>query len=482
VGLFERVLLRVLRKRLEASMVDSNPLMLQDVTIIIDTYTTPGKGEETTETDLSTMDRLRNTSLGNLYSFAMMEEKLQGYMDQSVGAINTFYGYSTDERGEPANLLGVEFKNTALTMSQSGSVLEAGATLLADCIPCKDRILALLSLNPLADLWDALDAMYDLQFKFITGLWDALTSGINMRNFSDLCSLIQFLNFQCVYDLNTMVQALSQLVAKYTFSLSDIKLTTQDLVAKVFGPGLAPLLATFDKWIQLIIAPIECVIDEVDKVLQRIDVMEGWQLAEGRTGTAEEAEGWFKRLDSEEISKGAATAMGFLTIRKYLQKAVDSVDEEYEKLNKDIADFIGAEDAANQEIFSISNNLERLSNLIGLLLAVKTAIQQKQSLCGTEEELEGFINTYVAPAVNIDIIAKDGKMQLSPSIPDELDGMKELLNIVGTYEKQVKIDTGTVIPTGPANIPVLHVPLNNCLYTVTDKELDVVREYLSTFE
>jgi len=457
----------------------NNPYIMQDVSNIINAFTTPGKGQEIIEDYLYPGKQAfqKVKTIGGQYSYAMAQEKLQGYMDNAKGAVEAFYAYGTgnNQDSKPGQIAGIEFQNTILTIANSGSIYEDGATILADCIPCKDRILALLSLNPLEDLWNALDNLYELQTRFLFDLWDFFLGDKSIRFFSDLCSLLQFLNFHCVPDLINIVLVLSQLIAKYTLELKDIKVTLSDLLGKMFAPTLGPIMALFDKYTQLIIAPIKCIIDSLDANLQKLDVLEAWQVAQN----SKQRGGSFDRLDSKKITGDLALASGLTELRKSMQEGVDYVEGKIEDLNAQINKFLGLEQETNSQLFNIALKIEKVSNYIGLVQGIILAIQQGKIICGQEgtgkEELETLINNYINPAFDTQININDGNIEITPDMP-HLDGLDELMEIIGKYQKKKEN------PDNPKTKSTLRIPIQNCLNVIDNSELDAVKDYLSTFE
>jgi hypothetical protein len=320
--------------------------------------------------------------------------------------------------------------------------------------------------------------------SFVVSLFDFFLGDKSLGIFADICSLLNFLSFMCVPDLTAIILVLTNLIAKYTLELKDIKVTIQDLLGKLIGSSLSPLLAMLDRYIQLIVAPVECVIGEVDHIIERLA-------------------GADKKGIDPDKKTAESVAAPFMWLRKYLQAGSDAVKETIDKLNDDLADLLKTEDGVNGQLFSLTGDIQKVTQLIGLVQALILAISNGGFTCGQkegtgEEELGNFINNYVAPTADVDIVAENGIMKIKASVPPDLEGMKELLDIVGTYKKE---KTRKDLPsTAEAERPVAEatsaveataaglvvaetsVPLKNCLYTVQDNELNKVKDFLSTFE
>lgn len=296
----------------------SNPYLFADVNLLISEFTRAIPAQ----TEFSGIENLPPwlKGLGGDFSYAAFADGLQIVLDEAKSNIETLYSYGTAERGVTGTLHpslgieGIEFQNTAMTVAAADNAGEAIATIVADCVPCKDRVLALLSLNPLEELWAIFDKQYQASMDFILGLYDLLVGDHSVEVFADFCGLFRFLNFMCLPDLYGMILVLSQLLHKYYMKWKDLKLTLADILGAMFGPSLSPLLGLLDRYIQLIIAPVECVIDSINAELQKIDVAEAWQIA--TTGKSDG--GTFGEIDTDKVTEWIAGPL--LSLRNLLKK------------------------------------------------------------------------------------------------------------------------------------------------------------------
>jgi hypothetical protein len=440
-----------------------NPYLQQDLTSIIDAFTKPGAGLEVQEAIGTGLPAAVYGSPDTKYSYAWASERLQDKMDKAKSWVKSIKDYR--KAGPTGNIAGVEFKNTFGSILSADDAGEAMLRALADCVPCEDRILALLSLNPLEELANAANRMYQMQVAFLLDLFDLLLGDKSLGVFADFCSLIDFLNFECIPDVVRMILVLGALVQKYSVKLSSLQLTVTDILGRMFGASLAPLLSMIDKYIQLIVAPIECVINEIDFQMQKLDVEYA-----NKVVNKERAKKTMK-LDKEKLAETVKSPL--LTLRFYLTEATDAVEEEYEKLNKQWKDLLGIEEGTDKEMMDITNHIEQATRLIALLQAIILTIQQGSFMCGpekpTENEFATFVNTILAPNTELDIVAQDGVVKVSPPYPTNV---KSLLEALGTMQ------------AGKKDLPKVasvSIPIKSCLYRSTDRELEKVKEYLSTF-
>lgn len=136
--------------------------------------------------------------------------------------------------------------------------------ILTECVPCFGRKLSSDELLPNGNL-------LDVHLTNIKGRLDFLDDIINLFNdpgsYIDICELLNLLSHQCPADLLAMQILLSQMLAK-------INLDTQfniDFITNLVGPILSPFLDALgqwlDKWIQVILEPMLCVVDNINETI-----------------------------------------------------------------------------------------------------------------------------------------------------------------------------------------------------------------------
>jgi hypothetical protein len=481
----------------------SNPYISKDIVTIIDAFcdpTTPSEfvpGQEYVDPGTPTPGERGRQAItgfpgwlknqGGENSVAALSNKLQDKMDQAQGWVESLYSYGTygspgttfdteeidlGPFGSIPSVQGIEMRNTWYTMSQADNAGDKIKALIADCIPCKDRILALLSLNPIEDVWRHFERMYKQFTFFLVDLYDLFLGDHSVGVFADLCNLLNFLSFMCIPDLAGIIIVLSKLLAKYAIKFKDIEISFMSILGRFSGPALSPLLATVDKYIQLIFGPIECVIAAIDAQLQKADVTQAWKRnMQGKKDTD-------RTFSIQEFS---GTLKG---LRKKLQTSVDEARKEWRKLDESMKDLLGVTDEMDKQLLDISFHMDQTVKFIGLVQAVIIALTGDAIKCGPsgtgEEELQNFLSNYVAPNFDVDITVQDGEARLSPRVPDGID---DLLGTIGKYQKQADISLPTTAQAkAPAQVGQVIIPLKNCLYTTTDGELEKVKEFLGDFQ
>lgn len=153
-------------------------------------------------------------------------------------------------------IFGKEVINT-FTKIAAGD--DPAQTILDDCIPCLDRSLDMDLQAPLDTLLDDLEADLDTRWSTLQSISDLLDSD---DVYDDICDLLDFFSFQCIPDL---VAILSLLLWYYkslisSFSL-DISGSLWTLLGMIMGPFFSTLESVIDQYIQMLMAPVDCIVD-----------------------------------------------------------------------------------------------------------------------------------------------------------------------------------------------------------------------------
>jgi hypothetical protein len=139
-----------------------------------------------------------------------------------------------------------------------------------ECIPCGTRSWK-GGHQPGKELLGILEQDLVRKYRQLLNQYKALLS--NTEVYDDLCSLLNFMEIQCMPDLFGMVSLLQTLALK----LTDIKLINpsgafMSFLTPFFSPILGGLTEILDKYIQLILGPIDCVVKSLDAQLSKLDV------------------------------------------------------------------------------------------------------------------------------------------------------------------------------------------------------------------
>ena len=134
-------------------------------------------------------------------------------------------------------------------------------SLLDECISCLERTTDVDLMAPLDQLLDSFE--FDLEDKWNTlkGIWDIL-NGYDF--YEDVCYLLDFFSFQCLPDLVAILSLLLWLWKSLLQSFSiDINGALWLMIGLMLGPMLTGLEAVIQQYIDLIMAPIDCIISSL---------------------------------------------------------------------------------------------------------------------------------------------------------------------------------------------------------------------------
>jgi hypothetical protein len=160
--------------------------------------------------------------------------------------------------------------------------------MLSECIPCFDRILDLDGLIPDGDLLE----VHALNIKMRTDILDQIRSLFkNPGMYLDICELLDLLSGLCPQDLFAMLILFTNYLAKLNL---DVKFNI-DFIINLIGAILSPFLDALSQWldklVQMLVAPMLCVIDKINEVIitaqhAKIPLSEGSMSVDGDVGVA----------------------------------------------------------------------------------------------------------------------------------------------------------------------------------------------------
>lgn len=187
--------------------------------------------------------------------------------NNTTGASNRFNVASVNQISQqqesaPGNI------ETLATGKYKGSLKDY---IVKECIPCADRMFD-LNMDPISDLLSLIQQDIDRMGLYLNGLESLLFNDEITR---DICSLLGFLDDQCIPDLASLIALLTLLGLKYKDVMRFSGLSLADLISPIFSPILGGLAGLLDKYIRMIMAPIDCVSSELDRILAKLDVEQG---------------------------------------------------------------------------------------------------------------------------------------------------------------------------------------------------------------
>jgi hypothetical protein len=150
---------------------------------------------------------------------------------------------------------------SALSRKKSKNDGDGKQSIIDECIPCLDRTLDVDLLAPLEDLLDDFENDLLDRWNTLRSIWELLNSD---DFYADICDLMDFFSFQCLPDLVAILSMLLWLWKSLLESFSiDINGSLWSLIGMLIGPFLAGLESVIQQYIDMIMAPIDCIISSL---------------------------------------------------------------------------------------------------------------------------------------------------------------------------------------------------------------------------
>lgn len=260
-----------------------NPFAPQDYALITSTF-------EKNATEVPREEYVLVGHYRDVYSTRNFSERVQQQMQYYPGMHQIAPGPAEDPAKTNAEAMGaqrLDYWNTAMdnpdsfmnalrdneqdfdyqtifgTDADAKTRAEHMSRMLTQCIPCFGRPLDLGALLPDGNLLE----VHGINIMMRTDLLDQIRNLLGPGSYIDICSLLSLLSKMCPADLLAMIILLSQYLAKLNL---DIQFNI-DFIISLIGPILSPFLnglsAWLDKWMQLIVGPMLCVIDHINEVI-----------------------------------------------------------------------------------------------------------------------------------------------------------------------------------------------------------------------
>ena len=455
---------------------DTNPYIDTDLKNIIGAYANGANQQDTEESVFAilTPETIETKSFAN-------------------EVIKRIESYNTREDVNPSfNFAGLEIQNTVNTILEADSVGEALKTAASDCIPCEDRLLALLNLSPLDELVDMLERDLARRFQLLYSMIDLLN---NIDIFNDICLLLQQLNFMCVPDLQRIALILTLLLNKYKDKLNLTITLPEALIGGIMGPFLSSVNILLDQYVQLILGPIECVIDELNYQVQKLDISEGIARAEQQTGTADQEnprslEGAIPNI-SDPIKGATTESLGnaLLDLVNYLEQGRSYVDSLLNFVREQLDELMKTAHINSQIRISDALNKLHLLRLISLITSIIEATRTGDLNCrdlesvDSSKKLETFLNNYIRPNTDIRINLDESKDTITVQSP-QIDNVQSntIAEIFTNAQQDLPITNGSRIVDGQPIEQTATILIKNCLYDVDKQDLEKVKHWISEFE
>lgn len=187
---------------------------------------------------------------------------------------------------DPPEQRSGEFNNMDKADEDDGGFLEAASGAFSeaksrfnwqDCVPCSLRFKTFEELaveagfkTNIKTFLDAFESVFRNTLQQIEKIKE-LFQGLDQ--YSDLCAFLNWLTtYVCLPDLARIVAVLMSLLSRVSFDLGGSVSIIISLVAPLIQPFLSNLVASFQKAILLIVKPLECILDNIQRLLSSADV------------------------------------------------------------------------------------------------------------------------------------------------------------------------------------------------------------------
>lgn len=279
-------------------------------------------------------------------------------------------------------------------------------TIMETCIPCASRLNGLDDIDISGALLGILEELLE-KYRALIEQMKALLNNTEIAD--DICSLLNFLDPVCVPDLYALIVLLSTLMNKYRDLIPNLDGAFLQFIGPFFGPMLNGLNELLDKFIQMIMGPVDCIINSLDNQLSKLDVERALDVAEiqnigyhrkrerylrNKIEQLEERRSYLGELKQNPDSPTSGNRPppqivgGYKGLKSYdLANKFDNAAEPSEKENRNL--FSGSV-TINEEISTIDDDL-----------AVAKAKYQQQYGEGGENDLAELIRESQTPRPNV---------------------------------------------------------------------------------
>lgn len=147
-----------------------------------------------------------------------------------------------------------------------------GGIFNSECIPCGLRINFTEELNAkfaVDTFWDRLEGMLA---QMINQIQQLINMFKNLDKYIDLCAFLKFLkDFVCIPDLQKILGLLAAFMMRLALDLDLSFDLVLSLIAPLFMPFFSGLVEQLNKYLLMIIRPINCIIDSIQNILGKLD-------------------------------------------------------------------------------------------------------------------------------------------------------------------------------------------------------------------
>jgi hypothetical protein len=207
---------------------------------------------------------------------AMTEESVFAVLTPRISTMRSMAKATKDAMAAKAS----ETKDPALLGLASGDA--SIGDLINECIPCKLRI-SFKGQMDIASLLDPSNALNEFASRFTDPLQSFFEKAIqelnemidmfrNLDKYVDICAFKKFFTeFVCIPDLQRMLALFTAFLMKLSLEINSVFSLIISLFAPLLLPFLTGLVDLLTQFIMAAIKPIECIIENIQRMLSRLD-------------------------------------------------------------------------------------------------------------------------------------------------------------------------------------------------------------------
>jgi uncharacterized small protein (DUF1192 family) len=253
--------------------------------------------------------------------------------------------------------------------------------LLQECIPCAARALSIEAVNPI----DGLIALIQSEIDKVNALLDKLKNLLFNNDITlDICQLSRFFESMCVPDLASMIAVLGLLFLKYVDLFKINFNSTISLITPLFSPILSGLSGLLDQYLQLIIAPIECIIESLDSILIKLLPTE--------IPGPESLDDLRKTTSEIRLTIGS----GLQDIQKYLISGRDFAQQKLALVLDEVNKFLDSKSRGLVVSIEVASDLQKIARLVGIIRFILQLKSKGVELCNSGADPQSVIGSFFA--------------------------------------------------------------------------------------
>lgn len=383
------------------------------------------------------------------------------------------------------------------------------------CIECDERKLFSGDVNFSTDLsvdWDQMLEKLKAQLPKLEDLFQLADVDLAGK----LCELADSFKMQCGADLKKILFILTQLLNQLEVEMgADLGIGDLSLMS-LLEPLLNEMIANLDLLGSLVLDPIKCVTEEIQRQIEEIprtrsqfeamvpqgltDRARGQNTsraeAQSRGEEVQAARGAAQRANSspqraldrvDEITNRLNQAASLERLKGYIDRGVNWLREKERWLMRQLQDLIDRGTDQFNDRMNFSQGKTDIMQLISLITAIIELAEKGEISCGadadsaTQQDITNIINTIRHPSVSSNIFEEDGNVVVRRS-----NGPRS------SREGGVRPGNEGVVRTGAEsenatgdtlgdNI-VVRRPIASCLKKVTQSEAEQVEQWIRQLE